>query len=280
MKILIKKIRHNLWKLKMKSRLFINFLKRRFTKIKRLFIKEKFKEPHNFAISCTKRLEYADMAIKNINSMHYLNPKSKFVIYCDDICFNYLNRKKFWFDYPKQTTFKKINAKENKTWQEYKTEMLIDASKKDLVCVDADAIWHSDPKLDKNKITFLLISRKMKEKESEKFLMESFFGEKEWSNFYHYTTGFLSLPSKFVTPKFEKDCARYLKEILNEKFETLSKENREGLYRLSEQIALNIAVQTNYPADKITVLKPPRGGPKDTNILQSLYYGCANRVLK
>jgi len=265
---------------KMRSRLFADFIKRKSKKIKRVFIKETFDQSYGFAISCTKKLVYADMTIKNINSMHYLNPESKYVIYCDEICFNYLNKKKFWLDYPKQTEFKKNDSEGDKTWQEYKTEMLIDASKKDLVCVDADAIWHSEPKLDRNKITFLLISRKMKEKEGEKFLMESFFKNKDWAEFYHYTTGFLSMPSKFVTPKFTSDCSKYLKMILNEKFGSLNQEEQNSLHRLSEQIAMNIAVQTNYPPEQIETLKPPKGGPKDTNILQSLYYGCANNVLE
>ncbi len=277
---ILKKIRNKIWETKIKTKQLPYFIKRKYRKIKRFFLKEDYNQHYNFAISCTKRTAYAGMAIKNINSMHYMNPRSKFFIYCDDVCLNYLNDKKIWIDYPQKVEFIHIETAENKSWQEYKTEMLLDASKKDLVCVDADAIWHEEPKLNRDKITFLLVSRKMKDKDGERFLMRDFFKNEKWNDLIHYTTGFLSLPAKFVTPKFEEDCNKYLKIILNEKFESLNQEERDSLHRLAEQIALNIATQINYAPDKITTLKAPNGGPKDTNILQSLYYGCANQILK
>ena len=47
--------------------------------------------------------------------------------------------------------------------------------------------------------------------------------------------------------------------------------------RLSEELAVSFAIQINYPNDIFTL--KTEDGPKNKNILQSMYYGCANRII-
>ena len=54
-------------------------------------------------------------------------------------------------------------------------------------------------------------------------------------------------------------------------------EKRSNLRRLSEEFAVNIAIQSNYPDETLITLKSVDNfGEKKS--LQSLYYGCLNHV--
>ena len=67
-------------------------------------------------------------------------------------------------------------------------------------------------------------------------------------------------------------------QLFNSKFDFIANaDKRAEVHRIAEEIAINLAIQSNYDSHKITTLKTS-GKPKDTHIIQSLYYGCANHV--
>ena len=78
------------------------FLLRKIKKAKRAIISEKHTNSYTFALTIVKRIEYVDLAINNINSLHLLNPSHKFIAYCDEKCYRHLNNSLFKLDYPRQ----------------------------------------------------------------------------------------------------------------------------------------------------------------------------------
>lgn len=273
MKILLRlknKIRHTLRPVQW-------FLKRKLKKVYRYF-KKSNNNFYTFAIVCVKRPEYINLAIENTNSLHYINPSHKFVIYCDNICAESL-QKNFWqLDYPKHVIINNAFGEADKPWQYYKLETIIEISKKDWLLVDADARWHHDPIIDTNKVTFLVSPKKIKEKEDETLIVRNIFQREDWLEFGYYSSGFLSIPSKFMTEKVAQDSRIFLTKLLDSKFEFLQNENqRDDQRRQAEQFALNLGILSNHPEDYVTTLKE-KDGTKDTNLLQSLYYGCEHKI--
>lgn len=273
------KIKHIIWQIYNGRKSAKNFLFRKYKKAKRSFINnEKFKNSYTFAITCVKRDVYVKLIIKHINSLHYINPTHKFIIYCDNRCYNKILIKKKWLDYPAQTEFKNIYGMGEKPWQYYKIETVIDAGKNSFISVDADEIWYGDPEISNNKITFLVASAKFSNNTSENLLIEKLY-KKEWTEFYHYNTGFLSIPSRFMTDKVADDIRNLFSKLFTNDLAFISDKNGAmESHRISEEIAINLAIQSNYLSDNITSLKNI-DGPKNTNVIQSLYYGCNNRIL-
>ena len=268
-------------KIKSLSRPLIAYAKRKSKKIIRIISKNKsYKNSYTFVITCVKRVEYAKLIIKNINSLHCINPTHKFIIYCDKKCHENLQKNKNKFDYPKQTTFENIYGQGEKPWQYYKIKSFIKAANNDYILTHADEIWHSDPVVDKEKITFLVSPRAIHERPNEKAIVENTFKKPEWTKFKYYSTGFVSVPKKFMSKKIAEDCKKFCNILLEENYDFIkNKKEKKGIIRLSEQMAINLAIQKYHPAKMIITLKEI-DGPKNTNILQSTYYGCANSILK
>ncbi len=258
---------------------FINLIIRKHKKIKRFFIKENFDRSYSFVILCVKNKAYVKLTIKNINSLHYLNPTHKFTIHCDEICYKQLLKKRYLFDYFRNVEIVNQYGTENKPWQLFKIETLIAASKNNQILIDADSLWHNDPEINFNKITFQVSACKIKERQGESSVMTKLFHSPGWVEFDHYVTGFLSIPSKFMTEKLANDCRCFTNKILDDSLDFLENSQKENIKRISEELAVNIAIQSNYNKNLITTLKI-KDSKGDKNIFQSLYYGCANNIIE
>jgi hypothetical protein len=235
-------------------------------------------EGYIFAVLCVKKNVYADMVIENINSLHYLNPNHKVIIYCDTQCAQHLNQKKGKFNYLKNVVIQDNYGVADKPWQYYKIETLIDASKHNMILNDADSIWHDDPLFDKEKITLLVAANKIIENENEILLVEKLFMQADWVEFYHYVTGFVYIPSCFMTDKLAQDMRDYNDAIFCSSLNFIDDASaKNGLRRLSEELSINLALQSNFPTEIIVTLKK-EDGPGNQQSLQSLYYGCCNNV--
>ncbi len=244
----------------------VDLIKRRKRRFLRTFSKNS-EAGYSFAILAVKKTAYIDMAIDNINSLHYINPNHHVTLYCDTACLEYVSGKKDKLDYPQKVAIIDSYGKEDRPWQESKIDTLIDASRKGMILTDADGIWHEDPIVDPEKITMLVIVNKIKEKVDELQLVETLF-KKEWGDFTHYVTGFVSIPSRLMTEEVAADMRSFNALIFTE---------GKGLKRLSEELSINLALQSHYPAELFSTLKD-EDGPGSTSSLQSLYYGCLNEI--
>ena len=83
----------------------------------------------------------------------------------------------------------------------------------------------------------------------------------------HFVTGFVSLPTALYSEELAQLTLEWTKKAFSD----------ERLKRISEEIGVNLAIQTLIPREKITTLKES-DGPNDRNIMQSLYYGCVNEI--
>ncbi len=240
-------------------------------KSRKYFLPSTKKYGYNFAILTVKKIIYVDLAISNINSLHYQNANHKVEIYCDRLCADYFNRKRKYLNYPAEVKLNIVTENAEKNWQQYKIETLIQASKQGQILTDADGIWHDDPEINKDKITLLTIAYKLAESPEELFLIQKVFKQESWTKFNHYVTGFVSIPVLFMTESLEKK--------LKEFNEIISKEESSVLRRLSEELAVNLAIQSEYSDELILTLKKT-DGPDSKNSLQSLYYGCLNNIIE
>ena len=253
------------------------FLKCKFKKYYRYFVKPNYENKVNLVTFCVKRTAYCDMIINNINSLHYFNPNHELTILCDKLCYKYLTEKKSKFNYSGKVKIVDNVYESDVPWQYSKVETLIYASSHDAVMVDADSMWHSDLIIDKDKVMFLVSAYKFKNavREEEKELIKHFGFDLNWN---HYVCAFLYLPKKFLTEKLINDLRTYNDKIFNY-YKLDGNENKSQIRRLSEELGNNFAIQSNVPAEFITTLKKndPFG---DKNSLQSLFYGCLNQVIE
>jgi len=255
-------------------------LKRKSKKLKRQFLPHAGNYVHTLAIVCVKKSEYADMAIQNINSLHYLNSNYKFVIYCDNICANALQSNKQKFDYIENVEIKNAFGEADKPWQHYKLETIIEISKKGWLLVDADAFWHDEPRIDKEKITFLVSEKKVRDEEGNSATVTHLFGKEEWLDFGYYSSGFLSIPAKFMTESVIGTARKFLQILLYNDYSFIgSVEERGQQKRQSEQFAISLALLTHYLETLFTTLKAT-DDVKNKHILQSLYYGCEHGIIE
>lgn len=257
----------------------IEIMRRKWKKISRIFFNFPPVDTYSFVILCVKNTAYVALAIRNINSLHYYNPNHKFIIHCDKICYDAFEKQKHRLDYGNRVEAINLFSDDNKPWQLFKIETLITASKNDQILIDADEIWHADPKIDRSKIIFQVLAYKIKSNAEESSLVSKLFGQPDWVEFDHFVTGFLSLPSKFMSEKLADDCRAYTKKVMENGLDFIAEEKRNDLRRIAEEICVNLAVQSNCARDDITALKSadPKG---DKNVLQSLYYGCANKIIE
>jgi len=258
----------------------ISFCKRKLKKLFRYFFKPASPVSYTFVILCVKKSVYIDLAIQNINSLHYFNPTHIFILNCDQICFEEFEKKKYKLDYLNQVSVEAVFSNDPEfPWQLYKIESIIWASQKNYILTDADGIWYRDLQIDFSKITLEVFSRNFKDNENESKIMKYCFGNTEWENFQHYVTGFVSIPSRFMNQEIAQDIRHYTTELLNCSFNFFENPKDKDVWRrISEQIAVNIALQKRYSKETFATLKE-HDGPWDKSILQSLYYGCSNNVV-
>lgn len=256
---------------------FKNTVKYITVKFFRTFIKNT-KSGLAFSILCVKKTVYADMTIDNVNSLHYLNPNHDFYIYCDNICSDYLTKRKNRFTYPKKVFILNKSYDPNTPWQYHKINVVIDSAKNDRILTDADGFWYQDPKIDKDKITMMVLAYKISENKYESLLLNKILNKDEIRDFSHYVSGLVSIPSQFMTDKLEKDLKDIIERIFKDDLDFLPNQfEKDCMRRIGEEISVNIALQLNVPSEKIVALKT-NGDPANKEIVQSFYYGCINNI--
>jgi hypothetical protein len=223
-------------------------------------------------ILCVKKTVYAEMAIRNVNSLHFLNPNHHFYIYCDDACFTYLQRHWPKFDYPDSVSLRLEFTHKAPIWQTLRLTALKLISEQGGALVDADSRWFSEPPERKDAIIFLSPAYFFKDNFEEAALLAEVLPRTEWESIVHYSSGYLFIPQKYVTPRlFSKIQALQTTLIEAIKKKKLS----QHLLRLVDEISLNVILQQLAKKGAVTALKA-QDGPGDRQILLSYYYGCWN----
>ncbi len=124
----------------------------------------------------------------------------------------------------------------------------------------------------------LVIASVIQESKNESLLVEQIFSKPEWKRFKHYVTGFVSIPSHFMTEKLAHDIRLFNEKIITHPLSFISNEDeRNSTRRLAEELGINLALQSNITPELITTLKT-EDGPGSKKSLESLYYGCLNQV--
>lgn len=241
-------------------------------------VQSKKNQSYTFAILCVKRVEYLTLAIDNINSLHYYNPTHSFVLYMDDTCFRQFKKMSHLLHYPTNVSATRFVNNPKQAWTLSKVDVLIKASLRNQILTDADGIWRSDICINREKILFLVKVGAFSKNRSEKMLLEKVLKKPEWCVFTHYVTGFVSIPKKFMTKRLIQDCREITADILTKKFPSMLQGEAQSLRRLAEEIGVCLAVQKNYPRSTIMTLKTT-DGPGSREMLQSLYYGCSNKII-
>ena len=240
------------------------WLKRKLCKARRR--RTSFPVKGAFCILCVKRPAYALLAVANVNSLHYLYSGYRVHIMTDDAGAAAVNKLISRLDYPGMVEVINRFGSSSEPWQFQKVRCLMEASRNGWILVDADTVWHHEPGVDPRKVTLLVKAYDFGKNEAEKeFLSKN--DMKRALGWPHLVTGFVSLPPAF-----------YSDELASLTMEWTKKAFADGkLKRISEEIGVNLAVQSLIPRDRIATLKQA-DGPNDKNIMQSLYYGCVNEI--
>ena len=236
-----------------------------------------FPTSYNFVILCIKNTTYADLAIININSLHYYNPTHHITVQCDTKCYSYLVERINMFDYPTKVTLEQVADVTDKGWQFFKVEAIINAAQNDRILFDADTFWHEDITIDLDKITLLVQNGTMQDKPEEKVVIESVFHKPEWLSFIHHVAAFVSIPKKLMTPELADDMRKFNQMVWDSDLSFVPENKSYEIKRLSEELAVNLSTQLHYPKDMVVTLKEV-DGTKNRTKMESLYYGCKNRI--
>lgn len=256
------------------------FFDRKITKYMRKVYQKKYVHSYHFVVVTIKRTAYVDLAIKNINSLHCINPTHHVEIHCDDVCLAYLENNKHTFDYPQQVDFINMHEQAEKPWQYYKLRSIVRASKEGKILFDADGYWHDDPIIDMDYLMLLTCEpQKMEEKEGQKKLVHDILDKKPWGLYGHYVTGFVYIPDRLMIAGFEKHLFDIWTDIFDADLTSLGSEEELNIRRISEELAVNFALQSMYPEEKVNVLKE-KDGLDHKYMLESFYYGCGKGILK
>jgi hypothetical protein len=219
-----------------------------------------------FCILCVKRLAYVRLALRNVNSLHFLHPGYQVRIITDNICEATLNRTLARFDYPHMVQVVNRFGAKSEPWQFQKVRCLMEASRNGWILMDADTIWHGEPETDPHMATLLVKAYDFGSKDKEKDFLEKNNMSRALS-WPHFVTGFVSLPPALYSDELARLAMVWTRKVFAD----------EKLKRIAEEIGVNLAIQSLIPRDKITTLKES-DGPNDTHIMQSLYYGCVNDI--
>jgi hypothetical protein len=222
-------------------------------------------------ILCVKNTVYAGMAIKNINSLHFLNQHYKCYIYCDRHSYEYLLQHRHELDYPKATKIMLKFKTTSQPWQKYKLDALQNISLLGGALVDADSRWFAEPLIDLTSAYFLTPIHMYKDDPQESKLAAKLLTKGEMKSFIHFATGFVFLPKEYRTKKFFREL-----DAIYKKVKTLTK-NDEVLKRLNDEFAITILVQRHLRMEQVKVLKEV-DGPGNRQLIQSYYYGCWNNI--
>lgn len=242
---------------------------RKFLRGNSVFPKKKL----SVGILCIKRTVYAQMAINNANSLHYLSLAYPVVIYCDELCKKYFESHWQEFDYPQLVTLVSIAGSEIEYWQIYKIKALEEITKRGGALVDADSRWFSEPIIDLNKVCFLTRVNYFHERILEKEFLEEELTTSEMRSFWHFATGFIYIPKEIGSESFfvelHRMCDRLKKISLTKQFISMQ--------RLVDEISICICIQREVNLQRIKVLKLS-DGPWDNSILKSFYFGTLNKI--
>ncbi len=254
-------------------------IRRSYRLLRRQFSKNKSSttDQYDFAIVCVKRPVYVQMAVDNINSLHFLNENHRLTIYCDQICLEEFSRIRHLLDYPEKVRALDFFGKAEKPWQHYKIEALITASKSNQILVDADSFWYHEPQINRKVITMLVLAYEIKSNPTESLVIGQLFKDCSTIKLNHYVSGFVSIPPQLMDSKLENNLRRYVTALLDNPLDFLGESDRQNIRRLAEELAVNISIQIDH-LEEIRTLKS-NDGPKYRKIIQSLYYGCANQIV-
>jgi len=264
--------------IKQSSKLSFFYLRRKCRKSMRtlLFVRAATINNYTFVIICVKKTEYVDMAIDNANSLHFINSGHRFMIYADTVCNEAFRKLRHKLDYPSQMICTDIFGTALRPWQYYKLEALIDASRKGYILTDADEIWHHDPVINMEHVVMLVLSNPIKQNPVENSVALRLFADHNAVESKHYCTGFVYIPPRYMTEALANDMRKCVDILRTDPLDFLEDDKRIAIRRLADELGMNIALQHDYKG-VIDTLKQS-DGPKDRNILQSIYYGCKNGI--
>lgn len=250
---------------------YIFLFKRKF---KKHFVSNNYTNFITIGMLAIRRVDYVDLAIKSINSLHYYNKKNKVYLYLDDITFAYFQKRKKKLDFSEQVITKLINDNKNDPWQFTKLRVVLELSEKNIPFVDADSIWHDDISnyFFFENTTFLVRINRFSENSNENNLITTILNKPEWKDFYHFNVGFVFISPKILSDDFKVFCTSFINKLLSLKDDSIISNT---LFRVCEEITLSIAAQL---FDKNIQILKEYDGPNDTYLLESIYYGCKNGI--
>lgn len=259
--------------------LYVVVAKGKIIKVLRSLLGTKQQDSHHFAVVCVRRKVYVDLAIRAINSLHLHNPHHHVTIFYDQSISQYLQQQWSKLDYPNLVQEKQLQVSSTQPWQYAKLEAVITASKNNWILFDADSVWYADPVIDTNTVTLLVKAYDFAENHTESEVLRRLFPKQSFTGASHFVTGFVSIPAKFMTKRFEAKLHDCVEKIFAHNLSFISSvTERESIRRLAEEIGICVALHLEYPELAVKTLKQT-DGPGNKQVLQSLYYGCANQII-
>jgi len=245
---------------------YIFFFKRKY---KKNFATNNYTKSMTIGMLAIRRVDYVDLAIKSINSLHYYNRQNKVHLYLDDITFAYFQKRKKKLDFSEQVITKLINDNKNDPWQFTKLRVVLELSKNNIPFVDADSIWHDDISnyFSYEKTTFLVSINRFSDQINENHLITSILNKPDWKDLYHFNVGFVFISPKILTNEFKAFCTSFINKLLSLKNDSVISNT---LFRVCEEITLSIAAQL-FDKNNIKTLKET-DGPGNTFVTMINYY--------
>ena len=135
-------------------------------------------------------------------------------IVTDDICETALG-KVGQFDYSNMVEVINRFGRGSEPWQFQKVECLMDASRNGWILMDADTIWHGEPKADPEMVTLLVKAYDFGVKEDERdFLLKNDMTPAlSWP---HFVTGFVSLPPALYSEELASLAMEWTKRAFSD----------------------------------------------------------------
>ena len=258
-----------------KFRYLINILKRNFKKLVREVVSQKESTiKYTFSTICVNRVEYVDLAIDNINSLHYLNNSHKFKIYCDAVCFEYLQNNKKKLDYIQNVEFIKEWDKLDFPWQFAKIKLLEKyLGKEDIIFLDADIKWLNEPTISMDKVTFFIKEYNLSSSTRDMVFFNHLLPELNTKEIDHCNVTLLSIPKKFHSKDLVFNWMELAKKINScSNVPNMSEADNKQMNRLCEQMSASIVFQQMFK-ENVDVLQND-----DKPYIHSYYYGAINGI--
>lgn len=202
-----------------------------------------FRAPHSnltFHVLCIRRREYINAVQKCANSVWEFMPGARFIVWTDSQCFHEIKRKK-GFD-RKSDVIVNLLPESDEPWQLMKLRIILEHVEGEHVFVDSDLIWNGELYLPENPMFFV-----------NEFLMSDFTKFKYLlhllkldltKSWYLLNVSLVAFPKQYKTEGFKARCLELFDQVSSTKEDNiLGRGDAKSLVRLSEQIALSIAVQ-------------------------------------